>query len=257
MSITVNPELSQELKKYGINDANTCFNCGNCTAVCPLSKDDTPFPRKAVRYIQLGMEDKLTTSLEPWLCYYCGECSDTCPREADPGETMMGLRRFLTAKYDWTKFGKKLYTSKLWEILSILVVSLAVILLFVFFHGEMDEKRVDFEKFMPVFTLEVADWIILFLLSFFLLSNVVRMHNISMKGANLRKIPLTLYIKKFGHLIGHFLTQRRMMTCDEDKKQRPSPHWLQHILLMSGYSLMFFSIVVLLRFWRNYDTAEI
>ena len=35
--------------------------------------------------VQLGLEDNLKESIDPWLCYYCGDCSLTCPKEAEPG----------------------------------------------------------------------------------------------------------------------------------------------------------------------------
>ena len=84
MAISVDPGLLGQLKKYGVTDATTCFNCGNCTAVCSLSSGNTPFPRKVIRYLQIGAVDKLLHSPEPWLCYYCGDCSETCPRDANP-----------------------------------------------------------------------------------------------------------------------------------------------------------------------------
>ena len=85
MATSVDPGLLKKLEKFGVKDAATCFNCGNCTAVCSLSTESTPFPRKVIRYLQIGAEEKLLHSPEPWLCYYCGDCSDTCPRDADPG----------------------------------------------------------------------------------------------------------------------------------------------------------------------------
>ena len=117
MSSAVNPDLLLNLKKFGVNDAATCFNCGNCTAVCSLSSESEPFPRKTIRYLQLGLDNKLMQSPEPWLCYYCGDCSDTCPRQAHPGEVMMGLRRYLTSRYDWTGISRIFYTSKAFEVL--------------------------------------------------------------------------------------------------------------------------------------------
>jgi heterodisulfide reductase subunit C len=42
----------------------------------------------------------MKSQLDPWLCYYCGDCSATCPKAAEPGETMMAARRWLTAQYD-------------------------------------------------------------------------------------------------------------------------------------------------------------
>lgn len=100
MATPIQPGLKKDLFRYGANGMDLCFNCGNCTAVCPLSLDGTSFPRKLVRYAQLGLKEKLATAPEPWLCYYCGECSATCPKEATPGETMAALRRFAIAQYD-------------------------------------------------------------------------------------------------------------------------------------------------------------
>ena len=56
-----------------------------------------PFPRNQMLAAQWGLKDKLVNDLGPWLCFYCGECSKMCPRQANPGETMMALRRYLTA----------------------------------------------------------------------------------------------------------------------------------------------------------------
>ena len=126
MSSAVNPDFLLNLKKFGVKDAAACFNCGNCTAVCSLSSESVPFPRKTIRYLQLGLDSKLLQSAEPWLCYYCGDCSDTCPRQANPGEVMMGLRRYLTSRYDWTGISRLFYTSKAFEVLSILMVAALV-----------------------------------------------------------------------------------------------------------------------------------
>jgi len=142
MSAEVNPELLLNLKKFGVADAAACFNCGNCTAVCSLSSESIPFPRKVIRYLQLGLKDKLFESPEPWLCYYCGDCSETCPRQANPGEVMMGLRRYLTSRYDWTGISRLFYTSKVFEVAAILAVAALVGLGFYFFHGPMPTDRV-------------------------------------------------------------------------------------------------------------------
>jgi len=72
MAHVVNTDLIRELKDFGAGDIDACFNCGNCTAVCPLSKDEVAFPRRIIRYAQTGMEARLRGSLEPWMCYYCG-----------------------------------------------------------------------------------------------------------------------------------------------------------------------------------------
>jgi quinone-modifying oxidoreductase, subunit QmoC len=126
MSSRIDPELMKDLTRFGVADATACFNCGNCTAVCNLSSESTPFPRKMIRYLQLGLKDKLMQCPEPWLCYYCGDCSSTCPRDANPGEVMMGVRRYFTAEYEPTGISRLFYKNNVFAVLLTLV--LAVIL---------------------------------------------------------------------------------------------------------------------------------
>ena len=38
MAVTVDQTLLPELQRYGAFDVAACFNCGNCTAVCPNSE---------------------------------------------------------------------------------------------------------------------------------------------------------------------------------------------------------------------------
>jgi ferredoxin len=109
MTVAVDPTLLPELMRYGAFDVGACFNCGNCTAVCPLSEDDATFPRRVIRYAQVGMKDELLSSKELWSCYHCGECTDTCPREADPGEFMAAARRYAIATYDVTGLARLMY----------------------------------------------------------------------------------------------------------------------------------------------------
>ena len=256
MSSAVNPDLLLNLKKFGVNDAATCFNCGNCTAVCSLSSESEPFPRKTIRYLQLGLDDKLMQSPEPWLCYYCGDCSDTCPRQANPGEVMMGLRRYLTSRYDWTGISRLFYTSKAFEVLSILVVAALVGLTFYFFHGPMLTDRVALNAFAPNTTIEILDLILLAVLSFFLLSNALRMSKAVMasrgdpilNGGSIFGIPVQAYLREAKEFMVQFITQRRFDTCGT-RSQRTQ--WIVHLLIMTGYSIVFLLVVLGIRWFQR------
>ena len=59
MSTRVDVTLLPTLQAYGAFDISACFNCGNCTAICPLSTEDSTFPRRLIRYAQVGMRDEL------------------------------------------------------------------------------------------------------------------------------------------------------------------------------------------------------
>jgi quinone-modifying oxidoreductase subunit QmoC len=256
MSSAVNPDLLLNLKKFGVNDAAACFNCGNCTAVCSLSSESEPFPRKTIRYLQLGLDNKLMQSAEPWLCYYCGDCSDTCPRQANPGEVMMGLRRYLTSRYDWTGISRLFYTSKAFEVLSILAVAALVGLAFYFFHGPMLTDRVALNVFAPNTTIEILDLILLAVLSFFLLSNALRMSKAVManpgdpilKGGSIFGIPVQAYLREAKEFVVQFITQRRFDTCGT-RSQRTQ--WIVHLLIMTGYSIVFLLVVLGIRWFQR------
>jgi len=72
MPVRANPKLIDDLERYGAQDVQKCYHCGNCSAACPFSEAPFMFPRKSMRYLQMGLEDRLRANLEPWLCYYCG-----------------------------------------------------------------------------------------------------------------------------------------------------------------------------------------
>jgi len=257
----INPKFTKELQSFGAFDTNACYNCGNCTAVCSLSDEENSFPRKMVRFSVLGLEDELQMSLEPWLCYYCGECSTTCPREAQPGELMMSLRRWLSSKYDWTGLSWKFYTSKVWELAAIGVLAALVLILFIFFHGPMTTELtpqggVKLNTFAPWKQIEIGDWIMAGILSFLLISNIIRMYWKVFRGKNKIKVPFKLYFSQLWKLIFHFATQWQFSKSDRTTrvgkyKLKISPYWISHWFLMSGYVLLFTMIVLFLGWFQT------
>ena len=259
----VNPEFIAEITKYGAVDFSACFNCGNCTATCSLSTTDNSFPREMIRYSMLGLEDEIAASLKPWQCYYCGECSTSCPRQADPANLMMSLRRFLISKYDWTGLSRKFYTSSLWEIGSILFISIIVLMGFILFHGEMtttltSDGGVKLNTFAPWQYIEIADWSVAALLAFFLLTNIANMYMKVIGSQKDLKIPLKLYFTELYSLIFHFLFQWNFSKCDTEKvsfwtkiKTGKYTYWLVHFLLMSSYVMLFVMIVVFLNWFQT------
>jgi len=96
--LSLRPDFAEELQTVGENPALACFNCGTCTAICPLISGH--FPRKMIRYVQIGAKDKIMENApELWRCLHCGMCTQTCPREANPGEIILELKRYVVAKW--------------------------------------------------------------------------------------------------------------------------------------------------------------
>lgn len=243
MAVMSNPRLVEELEGYGASDVVNCYHCGNCSAACPFSREPFIFPRKTMRYLQMGLEDKLRGTLEPWLCYYCGECSDQCPRGAEPGETMMSFRRWLTAQYDFTGISKLLYTSWRTELAAILV--LAVLTgggLFLWGRTQGSLHIYDGPgAFLPSSAIHIFDWIMGGVLALLLAGNSLRMWWFTMGRDRANRPSLTDYLHLAWQLPLHFLTQKRYRECD---RKRP---WAQHLVLMASYLTMLVLIMFFLR----------
>jgi ferredoxin len=255
--IPVDPKMLSEVRRYGMFDDEGCFNCGSCTISCPLSNDTATFPRRCMRYVLSGAKRALLGSLEPWLCYYCGDCSEKCPRKAEPAESMMTLRRYLTGQFDWTGLAKMMYRSGAWQIGAPLVVTAIMIWLIAVFHGPVVLDRVALNTFAPPDFVHEFDLGLIVVLSFFLLSNIFRMYWYAMhpgrgatpveiirgltrdglgvvehKGKYLR-VPTLLFLTELKTFVTHLGLQLRFLKCANNKSR-----WRNHFLLVTGYFLM-------------------
>lgn len=227
----VNPKFATELTKYGSGDFSACFNCGNCTATCSLSTADSSFPREMIRYSTLGLEDDIKASLKPWECYYCGECSSECPRQAEPGELMMSLRRYLTAQYDWTGLSGLLYKSLTLSILAFLA-TFAGVMYFVYSVGFELEQMLHFGHMFEAIAIATVGLVIL-------IPNVARMWYFTILKPKV-KVPFMKYVKSIGELFVHMFTQKKALGCDDNKLR-----WFEHFILVIGYLSLLFTTVAL------------
>jgi ferredoxin len=244
MAARANPKLVDDVKHYGASDVVKCYQCGNCSAACTISKDAHVFPRKSVHYLQMGLEKPLRSTLDPWLCYYCGECSEQCPRGAEPGETMMSLRRWLIAQYDFTGISGLFFRS--WRAQLIITVVLGLLagagfLAYGFIWGGGDLSIYDGEKaFLPSHVVHLFDWVMGGVLFLLLAINCFRMWKFTMLNDHAPRVPLGAYVRHILLLPQHFLTQKSYGDCT---KKRP---WVIHMGLMMSYLVMLILIVFFL-----------
>ncbi len=141
--------LYPDIQRYGASDVSACFSCGTCTASCPLSETDSTFPRRMIRYAQLGMKDALLSSKELWACYQCGECAETCPTQADPSEFMAATRRYAIASYDKTRIARTMYTQPVLATVLAVVVAAFFALFMYTAHGPQSGESLAIFEFIP------------------------------------------------------------------------------------------------------------
>ncbi|MEM3832524.1 MAG: 4Fe-4S dicluster domain-containing protein [Thermoprotei archaeon] len=240
-------KLSNLIVAIGGSGIRECYQCGSCTAICPISENFSVSFRKTIKYAQLGLEKKMASDLTPWICYACGECSNSCPRDANPSALMMAFRRYLTIKYDWTGISRILYLSKKAELTAIFLLALIVGLGMYLFHGPIITDEVALETFAPFEFVLTAGLVILFILAVILIGNIYRMYKFTV--GNL-KIPLSVKLKELiKSLPIHFLTQKLFKYCTDKK------YWRTHLLIfygilliIIGYTALFVLFVILLHY---------
>ncbi len=82
-------KLVQELSEQDVKD---CYQCGKCSAGCPIAADMDLQPNQVIRLLQLGLVDDALRSRTIWLCASCETCTTRCPREVDLAAVMDALR---------------------------------------------------------------------------------------------------------------------------------------------------------------------
>jgi ferredoxin len=244
MSIQVDPNLLDEIKAYGTVNIESCYNCGNCTAVCALTTEEDNFPRLLIRYAQLGLKEKLVGSKELWLCYNCGECSETCPRQAEPAAYMMAARNYAIANYDIFGVGKFLFSKPLAGSITLVLLSIVLGLFMYTNRGEMTIEEVKLFEFLPyefIHIFGLAAIVFVGLIGLITIINmlvqIARVNNLtpsSFLQAGPNKWGRAFWEAVFVQALGQ---KRYRQDCEEQKSEHPwyLSKWFVHATTLWGF----------------------
>jgi ferredoxin len=241
--------FAKEIKAFGAESVSKCYQCGSCTANCPLTVRIEAFPRRTIRLVQLGLRERALRSADMWLCYFCGDCTKTCPRDADPAGLMMALRRYLITKYDYTGFSSRLYRSKKVELLAIIAMAWMTGLLIYFLHGPIVLSRTELLTFAPLEVVETAGLAIFVILASLLSMNLLRMYRFIMNTEDTkgRSISIRTYIVELLKTLPiHFFSQKRLRDCSNGSSD--AKYWVYHLMFFGGYVTSFVLFMILLRY---------
>src|SRR5512139_1057 len=84
-----------------------CYQCGKCTAGCPLADVMDLMPNQIVRLAQLGEIGRATTCGAIWLCVACQTCSERCPKNVDIAGVMDACRQLSIERGDVNEHVKR------------------------------------------------------------------------------------------------------------------------------------------------------
>jgi heterodisulfide reductase subunit C len=88
---TVTSPLLRKIEIISGQNLSLCYQCGKCSATCPLAPQMDLMPHQIVRYLQLGLE-QVFDAKSYWLCATCFSCETQCPRGLDVSKICEALR---------------------------------------------------------------------------------------------------------------------------------------------------------------------
>ncbi|RLG72668.1 MAG: hypothetical protein DRO11_01730 [Methanobacteriota archaeon] len=82
-------EVVDTIVEAGGDSVRRCYQCGVCTATCPLPLVKEFNLRRIFRMVQLGLGE---FGDELWICTTCKACETRCPRDVETIEIMRAIR---------------------------------------------------------------------------------------------------------------------------------------------------------------------
>ena len=90
-------DFKKKLVAITSQDPALCYQCGKCSAGCPVREFAESPPNRIVRYVQLGEFEMAMSSPTIWLCAGCQTCTSRCPQEFDLAKFMDAVRELAIA----------------------------------------------------------------------------------------------------------------------------------------------------------------
>ncbi|MBM3146878.1 MAG: 4Fe-4S dicluster domain-containing protein [Actinobacteria bacterium] len=84
--------LRDEVLRIAGADAARCYQCGKCSAGCPMAAEMSPQPHDLMRLVARDQRTAALDNAAIWLCVTCETCTARCPNGCDPAGVIDSLR---------------------------------------------------------------------------------------------------------------------------------------------------------------------
>ncbi len=97
----IHSDFTAKVQELAGQQLLACYQCGKCSAGCPLAAYMDIPPAQMIRLAQLGLERELLECEAIWLCVSCMTCNSRCPKGVRIAELIDSLRQIkLRARQD-------------------------------------------------------------------------------------------------------------------------------------------------------------
>ncbi|MBI4937917.1 MAG: 4Fe-4S dicluster domain-containing protein [Nitrosomonadales bacterium] len=80
------------IEKISGQNLLACYQCGKCSAGCPMAAHMDVLPNQIIRMAQLGMQKQLHAAGSIWMCVSCLTCNARCPKGIKIAEVIESVR---------------------------------------------------------------------------------------------------------------------------------------------------------------------
>ncbi len=90
--------LIDRVERLAHTRVRDCYQCGKCSAGCPMAGHFDLLPNQLLRLVQMDHVGRALESEAIWLCVSCMTCTTRCPKSVDCAGVLDALRQISAAQ---------------------------------------------------------------------------------------------------------------------------------------------------------------